>query len=275
MALKLMYITNRVEVAKIVEASGVDWIFVDLEIRGKAERQGCRDAVLSCHSLADVHKIREALTGAELLVRINPPYEDTAAEVEQVIAAGADIVMLPYFKTGKEVEDFVRCVNKKAETCLLLETPEAVEDIDSILSVPGIDYIHIGLNDLHLAYKMHFMFELLADGTVEKLCKKIGEKGIPYGFGGIARVGELIPPAENIISEHYRLGSNMVILSRSFCNTGLITDEKQIAAIFSSGVKEIRDCEAELQNKDSGYFEQNRIYVQKKTWEVANALKNR
>jgi 2-keto-3-deoxy-L-rhamnonate aldolase RhmA len=274
MALKLMYITNRVEVAKIVEASGVDWVFVDLEIRGKAERQGRLDAVLSCHDLADVHKIREALTRAELLVRINPPYEGTAAEVAQVIAAGADIVMLPYFKTGEEVEDFVRCVNKKAETCLLLETPEAVDNLASILSVPGIDYIHIGLNDLHLAYKMHFMFELLADGAVEKLCNKIAEKGIPYGFGGIARVGELIPPAESIIAEHYRLGSTMVILSRSFCNTGLIKDEKQISDIFSSGVKAIRDFEAELQNKDSGYFEKNRIYVQKKTWEVANALKN-
>jgi 2-keto-3-deoxy-L-rhamnonate aldolase RhmA len=274
MALKLMYITKRVEVAKIVEASGVDWVFVDLEIRGKAERQGRLDAVLSCHDLADVHKIREALTRAELLVRINPPYEGTAAEVAQVIAAGADIVMLPYFKTGEEVEDFVRCVNKKAETCLLLETPEAVDNLASILSVPGIDYIHIGLNDLHLAYKMHFMFELLADGAVEKLCNKIAEKGIPYGFGGIARVGELIPPAESIIAEHYRLGSTMVILSRSFCNTGLIKDEKQISDIFSSGVKAIRDFEAELQNKDSGYFEKNRIYVQKKTWEVANALKN-
>ena len=31
------------------------------------------------------------------------------------------------------------------------------------------------------------MFELLADGTIEKLTKKINRKGLPYGFGGIAR----------------------------------------------------------------------------------------
>ena len=67
----------------------------------------------------------------------------------------------------------------------MVETPEAVENIDNILALTGIDYIHIGLNDLHLGYGMSFMFELLADGTVDMLCK-ISEKGIPYGFGGVA-----------------------------------------------------------------------------------------
>ena len=33
--LKLMYITNNVDVAKIAENSGVDRIFVDLEVIGK------------------------------------------------------------------------------------------------------------------------------------------------------------------------------------------------------------------------------------------------
>lgn len=36
MALKLIYITNRPEVAGIAERSGVDWIFVDLEIDRKS-----------------------------------------------------------------------------------------------------------------------------------------------------------------------------------------------------------------------------------------------
>lgn len=59
---------------------------------------------------------------------------------------------------------------------LLLETPEAVEIIDEILQLKGIDYIHIGLNDLSLGYGMKFMFQLLADGTVERLCTKFREK---------------------------------------------------------------------------------------------------
>ena len=39
MPLKLMYITNRPDVAKIAEENGVDRIFVDMEYIGKAERQ--------------------------------------------------------------------------------------------------------------------------------------------------------------------------------------------------------------------------------------------
>ena len=39
MPLKLMYITNRPDVALIAEQNGVDRIFVDMEYIGKAERQ--------------------------------------------------------------------------------------------------------------------------------------------------------------------------------------------------------------------------------------------
>ena len=44
--LKLMYITNRPEVAQIAEQAGVDWIFVDMEFIGKDARQGDRKSVV-------------------------------------------------------------------------------------------------------------------------------------------------------------------------------------------------------------------------------------
>lgn len=40
MPLKLMYITNCPDVARIAEQAGVDRIFVDMEYIGKAIRQG-------------------------------------------------------------------------------------------------------------------------------------------------------------------------------------------------------------------------------------------
>ena len=273
MAIKLIYITNNEAVARIAQDSGVDWIFIDLEVRGKAERQGHLNTVQSGHSVEDVRKLRPTLYRSELLVRVNPPYDGTKKEVGQVIAAGADIVMLPYFKTKQEVEDFIACVNGRAKTCLLLETPEAVDNIDSILNVPCIDSIHIGLNDLHLAHGMHFMFELLADGTVEKLCQKIGARNIPYGFGGMARIGELDPPAEAILAEHYRLGSSMVILSRSFCNAAEIKDQGLIREIFDTGVKKIRACEAGLQEEDISFFENNQKYVRERIIAIASTLR--
>lgn len=270
MALKLMYITNNTDIAKIAENSGVDWIFIDLEINGKEERQDHLDTVISRHHIDDIKKIKKILNTSELLVRVNPIFEGSKAEIDRVIDDGADIVMLPFFKSKEEVAEFATYVGGRAKTMLLLETPEAAESIDDILSVEGIDYIHIGLNDLHLGYDMKFMFELLADGTVEKLCNKIKGKGIPYGFGGIAQLGQGELPAEYVIAEHHRLGSSMAILSRSFCNVNTIKGIEEAQEVFDRGVSEIRDYETKLKDQSKEFFEENRMIVIEKIDSIRN-----
>lgn len=263
MSLKLMYITNRPDIALIAEKNGVDRIFVDMEYIGKAERQGNLDTVKNHHTIHDIQVLRGVLTQSELLVRVNPihektdEYDSSEEEIEATVKAGADIIMLPFFKTVAEVKRFLRIVNGRARTMLLLETPEAVEVLDEILDIPGIDEIHIGINDLSLGYKKRFMFELLTDGTVERLCRRIAQKGIFYGFGGIASLGRGLVPAELIIKEHYWLGSRMAILSRSFCNVDQFEDINAIEEIFFRGVREIRTLEKECASH-TRYFTDNR-----------------
>lgn len=249
--LKLMYITNRTDVALIAEQAGVDRIFVDMEYIGKAVRQGGMDTVQSHHTTEDVRRIRSVIQKSHIMVRCNPihaatgEYCSSTEEIEEVIKSGADIIMLPYFKTVKEVARFLEIVNGRVKTLPLVETPEAVSLIDEILSLNGIDEIYIGLNDLSLGYHKNFMFELLADGTVERLCCKFREHGIPYGFGGIASIGKGMLPAEMIIREHYRLGSTCAILSRSFCDTNKIQGIDIIRETFMSGLAQIRAVEYE------------------------------
>lgn len=266
MALKLMYITNDPAVAKIAEASGVDRIFIDMEYIGKGDRQGGMDTVQSHHTPEDIARVKAAVSEAKLMVRVNPIHEATAdygsskEEIDAAIEAGADILMLPYFKTPEEVAEFVRLVDGRATTLPLVETPEAAERIHEILAVEGIDEIFVGLNDLSLGYGMNFMFQLLADGTVERLCTAFKEKGIPYGFGGIAAIGQGLLPAERVIAEHYRLGSECVILSRSFCNAAGKSIE-EIRSIFGPGVAAIRAREAECLGLTAEGFEENRLAV--------------
>ncbi len=257
MPLKLMYITNDLNVAKIAQTYGVDRIFIDLESLGKEERQKGMNTVKSNHKVEDVRVISQAMTSSQVLVRVNPWNENSYKEIEQVILAGADVVMLPMWKNKQQVANFLQAVNGRAKTMLLLETKQAVECLDDVLDLRGIDEIHIGLNDLHLSYQLTFMFELLSNGTVENICKKIKSKGIPYGFGGIACIGQGELPAERIISEHYRLGSSFAILSRSFCNVELVKDLNQIEKIFREKTKEIRDFELGLQSKEKEYFDEN------------------
>lgn len=266
MALKLMYITNRPDIAQIAESSGVDRIFVDMEYIGKAQRQGGLDSVQNHHTVEDVRAMKQAVQTAEVLVRINPihdaaaEYTSSKEEIDEVIRAGADILMLPYITSVSQVKEFLDCVDGRAKTMLLIETPVSAESIDEILAHDGIDEIYIGLNDLSLGYHKKFMFELLADGTVEGLCLKCKLKGIPYGFGGIASLGKGMLPSEYIIREHYRLGSTCAILSRSFCNVEKVQHIGIISSTFIDGVKAIRELEAECESKIS-YFRTNERVV--------------
>ena len=142
-----------------------------------------------------------------------------------------------------------------------METVEAANLVDDILEVPGVDMIHLGLNDMHLELGMKFMFELLADGSVEKLGNKIKAKGIPFGFGGIATLDGGALPGSMVLKEHLRLGSSMVIVSRSFCNTDVVTDINEVKRIFDSGISGLRNLEKEVSRKDVVYLEENRLAV--------------
>ena len=261
--LNLMYITKHPEIARIAEEAGVDWIFVDMEFIGKDCRQGGLDTVQNHHTVEDVANIRAAVTKAKVLVRINPihdtidDYPSSEEEIEAVIQAGADIVMLPYFKTTEEVHRFLGYVGGRAKTCLLVETPEAADLLDQIVEIDGIDMIHIGLNDMHLALKMKFMFQLLTDGSVDKWTRIIAQKGIMYGFGGLASLNGGAVPGRMILKEHYRLRSQMVIVSRAFCNTDNMTDLDKVRSIFNNGIADIRKMENEMNKLSKEDFKNN------------------
>ena len=133
MSLRLIYITNIPKVALIAEKNGVDRIMVDLETLGKEERQKNMDTVKSKHDLNDVRIISSMLTTSEMLVRVNPWNKNSINEIEDVIASGADRIMLPMWKTVDEVNSFLNAVNGRVHTTLLLETKEAVDILDEIL----------------------------------------------------------------------------------------------------------------------------------------------
>ena len=85
--LKLMYITNDPTVAKIAADAGVDRIFIDMEVLGKAERQGGMDTVQSHHTPEDIAKVRAAIGDqAEIMARVNPLNPNSQTEIDDAIA---------------------------------------------------------------------------------------------------------------------------------------------------------------------------------------------
>lgn len=248
MPLKLFYLTNNVDAALIAEKAGVDRIWVDLEVLNKEERQKNINSVKSHHTLADVKIMASKLSTAELMVRVNPWNINSTREIDEVIKFGAQVIMLPMWKTVNEVKMFISAVRGRAKTLLLLETKEANECLDKVLLLKGVDEIHIGLNDLHLSYGLSFMFELLTNGTVENIINRIKTTDIPYGFGGISHIGDGLVRSEMIIMEHYRLGSSMAILSRGFCP--FVGDLDTFSLNFSRRLSELRFYEENINPDD-------------------------
>lgn len=263
MGLRFLYITNNTDVALIAEKNGVEWIFVDLEFLGKSERQKGKDSVISNHKIDDVKKLRKVLTLSKLLVRINPINDGSENEIKEVIDNGADIIMLPYFKTMFEVEKFLNFTYGKVKKILLLETKSSVDLLNSLIKIKEVDYYYIGLNDLSIDYGFKFMFEPLAYGMIDEISSKIKSISKEFGFGGIAAIGGGLLPAEYVLAEHYRLKSSMAILSRSFCN---FKDYKNIVDFekrFSGELKKIREYEKLIQNKDKDFFKNNNEKIKK------------
>lgn len=214
--LKLMILCDDAASAIDAQNAGVDRVFYDLEYIGKAERQHGRNAVLSHNSIEDIPSIKKVMSTSELLVRTNPIHAYTKMEVEKAIEYGADVLMLPMVIDQHDAETYVKLVDGRAKVCIMIETAAALARIDKILAVKGVDELFIGLNDLHISMGLTFMFELLNDGLVEYIANKCNEAHMPFGFGGIARIGEGMLPSDNILGEHVRLGSTSVILSRTF-----------------------------------------------------------
>lgn len=266
----LIYIANSASHVEAADAAGIGRVMVDLEIIGKKERQGHLDTVISCHTLDDVKFVAGRLTKSRLMVRINPIHSGSEAEIEAVITLGAEIIMLPMFKTVEEVQSFVSLLRGRARACLLLETAEALGRAEQILSVPGLDEVHIGLNDLHLALGLDFMFEVMTGGLLDHLVGLCKAKHLKYGFGGVARMGGGLLPAQEILMEHARLGSTQVILSRDLHALFDGRPQNEINGDFADAVARIQNAYAQAREAGADAWEENRAKVRGTVAQIAS-----
>lgn len=252
---KLMILAADPKSAQEAQEAGVDRIFYDLEYIGKAERQRGRDTVKSMNRIEDIPAVRKVVTTSELLVRTNPIHAYSQSEIDRAVEFGADILMLPMAMDHHDVEQYVSMVKGRARTCIMVETAAAMARLDKILAVPGVDEIFVGLNDLHISMGLTFMFELLSGGLVEYIAQKCNRAGMPFGFGGIARIGDGELPSDYILGEHVRLGSQSVILSRTFKGE-VGTASKNVS--LKGEVDKVRMRMQEIEKWDDNDFTMNR-----------------
>jgi hypothetical protein len=210
--------TNDPTTARDADAAGIDRIGVDLDRLGKAKRQAGLGTWISPHTVRDLDRLRPAVARGRLFARTNPLHDGTAAEVESALAAGAEVLMLPMFRTAGDVARFVELVAGRATVVGLLETSEAVADVEAVVRVAGLDELHVGINDLALALGLRNRFRVLLSPAAELVAKAAADVGMRLGVGGIGRVSDtrLAIPPDLIYAQYPRLEASAALISRSF-----------------------------------------------------------
>ena len=234
-------INNKPDIAEYVLQKGVNRIFLDLERIGKFERQGHLNTWKTSHKEEDIGQLKKIVPKGKLMVRLNKLNENSKTEINNAIRGGADWLILPMIKSIDDIEKFCSYVSLRVPVIPLIETKESIKLLPKIIKIEGIKEIYIGLNDLSLSLGSKFLFEPLANNILENASELLNYHKIPWGFGGIARYGEGLLPAEKILGEHVRLGSSRLILSRTFVrNLQNLSDIKE-SMDFSSEINKLKE----------------------------------
>ena len=214
----LTLFTNEPALAADADRAGVDRIGVDMERIGKSQRQGHLATWISDHAETDLGRIRPMLQQAQLFTRCNPVHAGLGAEIDRLIAAGVRVIMLPYFKSARDAETFVRLVDGRAHPVLLVETAEAAAVIGDLCRVGGVSEIHIGLNDMRLSLGWPSHFHVLVSEFLERICDRVLDAGHRLGVGGLGRAhdNDLPVPADLVVAQIVRLRAGASLVSRSF-----------------------------------------------------------
>lgn len=244
--LNFMMITASPEVAAFIEQHGVARIFMDQEVLGKADRQGHLDTHKAAHTLLEIEAVAKQLRHAELMVRVNPLNPNSSEEVDAALTHGAQRLMLPMFSSRFDVERFLTMVDNRVPVTFLAETPQALVRLADWLPLltPGFDEVHLGLNDLSLGMGLNFLFEPLAGRLLDPAAELLNDHNVCWGVGGVARIGQGELPAETVLGEHVRLGSEWVILSRAFHQGAGSSSELLQILDFPSETAKLREAEA-------------------------------
>jgi len=181
--------------AEILARGGFDWILIDME-------HAPGDPLTL---LAQCQGIAAAGTGAVPFVRV--PWNDPVW-IKRILDAGACGLMIPYVNTkeeavralqackyppqgtrgiagspraagyGRDTVSYLKRANDEIFVMLQVETPQAIENLEEIAEVPGVDALFIGPMDLstsmgHFGNPGHPEVQA-AIATVEAKAKKLG-----------------------------------------------------------------------------------------------------
>ena len=213
-------LTRSVEIGPAMQAAGFDWLFIDCEHGTMSLDAAAQIAVAALDAgIAPIVRVPNGEYSMATRVLDNGalgivmPHVDTAGEAAEVVQK------LKYPPVGHrsiggtgphyalrslKVGDAAAAMNAANLTIVMLETPTAIENVEAIAAVPGIDVLLIGSNDLCAEMRIpgEFTHDRLADAYRHMIeaCRR--HKKHP-GMAGIY--------TESIMQRYIEMGARFVL----------------------------------------------------------------
>lgn len=203
--------------AEIMANQGFDWVCVDMQ-HGVLDYQVALTMLQAIGATATIPFVRvpwnepgiigKALDAGAMGVII--PMVNSVAEAKQAVAA------CRYFPQGARSfgptratyyagTDYFTGANREVACIPMIETRQAVEHLDEILAVPGIDAVYVGPADLSITYGLPP--GMANGGAFEEarvlIAKKCAEHGVTAGIHANASLAE----------KHASAGYRMITIS--------------------------------------------------------------
>ena len=185
--------------AELLAHAGCEWLMIEMEHNGL--------------DMAEVEHILMAMNGTGTMPMVRIPSADPVF-IQRTLDVGALGIAVPMVKTAAEAEAIVRAsryppegarsfgplrasqytidyedyfeqANENILILLILETAEAVENLEEIANVPGIDVLYIGAFDLCLSLGLNpFDMPLPAiDAVIERALAVARSCDVAIGIG--------------------------------------------------------------------------------------------
>ena len=209
-----------VDIGKIMKTCGYDWLFIDMEhnsmsidtaaqISVAAQDAGVAP-IVRVPGFQHFHASRALDGGAQGVV---VPHVDTAEVAAEMVSnckyppVGHRSVTgrLPQVDFEAHPQDEVtRSVNNATLVVVMVETPTAVENVEAIAAVPGVDSVLVGTNDLCTEMGIP---GAVGDARIQEVMERVvaacRAHGKHPGLGGVYE-----PP---LMERYIRMGMRLVL----------------------------------------------------------------
>lgn len=221
-ALGIGSLLSNPDVVESAGYSGLDFVWLDLEHSGVSPYDSV--SISNFARAADI-------SGTSLMVRV-PTSEEHM--IGKVLDSGAHAILVPGVRSAQEVEKVVHAAkystgktrgnrggssnratkwrapdavfanesDKNILVGVMIETREAVEQLDRILSIEQLDFVFVGRVDLSLAIGHPFQTSETLQKYIDEIRFKCKEFSIPLGT---ARESSDLASMKNAINDGYRL----------------------------------------------------------------------